>query len=152
MKLSTLCYLERDGKYLMLYRNKKKNDVNHGKWIGVGGKLEASEAPEEGLMREVLEETGLRLSGYRFRGIITFVYDNKEPEYIFTYTSSEFEGELSECDEGELRWVEKEKVLDLPLWEGDKPMLRRLMESDEVFSIKLCYDKNDVLTEVKEFC
>lgn len=151
MKLSTLCYLERDGKYLMLYRNKKKNDVNHGKWIGVGGKLEASEAPEEGLMREVLEETGLRLSGYRFRGIITFVYDDKEPEYIFTYTSSEFEGELSECDEGELRWVDKREVLKLPLWEGDKPMLRRLMESDEVFSIKLCYDKNDVLTDVKEF-
>ena len=102
-------------------------------------------------MREVLEETGLRLSGYRFRGIITFVYDDKEPEYIFTYTSSEFEGELSDCDEGELRWVDKREVLKLPLWEGDKPMLRRLMESDEVFSIKLCYDKNDVLTEVKEF-
>lgn len=151
MILSTLCYMERGGKYLMLHRNKKKNDVNHGKWIGVGGKLEKGEAPEEALLREVLEETGCRLLSWRFRGILTFIYDDKEPEYIFTYTSADFEGEPTsfECKEGELKWVDKKDVLSLELWEGDKPMLKRLMESDSVFSIKLCYN-NDVLTDIKE--
>ena len=150
MKISTLCYMEREGKYLMLYRNKKENDVNRGKWIGVGGKLEKGEAPEEGLVREVLEETGCRLISYKFRGTITFVYDDKEPEYIFTYTSESFEGEPGSCDEGELRWVRKEDVLGLNLWKGDIPMLKRLMGGDDVFSIKLCYN-NDILTEIKEF-
>ena len=152
MILSTLCYMERDGKYLMLHRNKKKNDVNHGKWIGVGGKIESGEAPEECLMREVFEETGCRLLNYRFRGILTFIYDDKEPEYIFTYISDSFKGEPTgfECEEGELKWVEKKDILSLDLWEGDRPMLKRLMESDDVFSIKLCYN-GDVLMEIKEF-
>ncbi len=152
MILSTLCYMERNGKYLMLHRNKKKNDVNHGKWIGVGGKIESGEAPEECLMREVFEETGCRLLNYRFRGILTFIYDDKEPEYIFTYISDSFEGEPAgfECEEGELKWVEKKDILSLDLWEGDRPMLKRLMESDDVFSIKLCYN-GDVLMEIKEF-
>ncbi len=152
MILSTLCYMERDGKYLMLHRNKKKNDVNHGKWIGVGGKLESGEAPEECLIREVLEETGCRLLSWRFRGVLTFIYDDKEPEYIFTYTSDSFEGEPTdfECGEGELKWVDKSDILGLDLWEGDRPMLKRLMESNDVFSIKLCYN-GDVLMEIKEF-
>ncbi|MDO4266400.1 MAG: 8-oxo-dGTP diphosphatase [Eubacteriales bacterium] len=152
---TTLCYIERESSYLMLHRVKKKNDVNHDKWIGVGGKFEKNEAPEECLLREVKEETGLRLTGYRYRGMLTFIYNDKDPEYIFTYTADSFEGDLDEaglkgCDEGELCWVEKKRIPELSLWKGDRIMFRLLAaEREAPFSLKLCYN-GDELVEWKE--
>lgn len=147
---TTLCYLEKDGSYLMLHRVSKKDDVNHDKWIGVGGKFEPGETPEECLLREVREETGLSLVDYNFRGILTFICDKQEPEYIFLFTSSSFTGELKECDEGVLEWVEKSKIKDLELWEGDKEMFRLLEERKQVFSLKLRYE-GDKLLECSEW-
>ena len=150
MRLSTLCYLEKDGKYLMLHRVSKKNDVNKEKWIGVGGKFEPGEAPEECLMREVYEETGYRLLNYRFRGVLTFICDVQEPEYIFLYTSDRFEGEQILCDEGVLEWVDKKDVLSLNLWEGDKKMFQYLEEKTEPFALKLEYE-GDRLVNLETF-
>ena len=147
MQLSTLCYIEKDGAYLMLHRTKKENDVNKGKWIGVGGKFETGEAPEECLLREVMEETGLELTSYRYRGLLSFIYADKEPEYIFTYTADGFSGELHECNEGELKWVKIEDIKYLSLWEGDRIMHRLLEEGSGVFSLKLVYDEEDRLLE-----
>ena len=131
----------------MLHRTKKENDVNKGKWIGVGGKFEAGEAPEECLLREVMEETGLELTSYRYRGLLSFIYADKEPEYIFTYTADGFSGELHECNEGELKWVKIEDIKYLSLWEGDRIMHRLLEEGSGVFSLKLVYDEEDRLLE-----
>ena len=148
MLVSTLCYIEKDGAYLMLHRTKKEHDVNHGKWIGVGGKLEKGEAPEECLIREVLEETGLKLTSFCLRGLLSFIYEDRDPEYIFTYTADGFEGELAECSEGDLLWVGFDRIPDLELWEGDRYMLDHLISGDtEYFSLKLCYDRSDRLTE-----
>lgn len=138
---STLIYLENQaGEYLMLHRVKKKNDINHDKWIGVGGKFEPGESPEECLLREVREETGLTLTDYRFRGIITFVAEGCETEYIYLYTAGGWTGEMIECDEGDLEWVRKDRVPDLPIWEGDR-IFFRLMEDPArpVFSLKMEY-------------
>ena len=149
MKVTTLCYLERDGKYLMMHRISKKNDVNEGKWIGVGGHLEKGECPEECLYREVTEETGLHLTAHRFRGLISFFSEGYEDECICLYTSDSFEGDwehLPACGEGELEWVEKEKIQELNLREGDVIFLRLLMEDAPFFSLKLCY-KGDDLTD-----
>jgi 8-oxo-dGTP diphosphatase len=146
MRLTTLCYIEKDDSYLMLHRVKKKNDINQDKWIGVGGHFEEGESPEECLLREVWEETGLRLNSWRFRGIVTFQCDDYETEYMCLYTSSDFEGELIECDEGILEWVKKSAVDQLPIWEGDKVFFRLLREEAPFFSLKLCY-KGDRLTE-----
>lgn len=146
-KLSTLCYIKRDDSILMLHRVKKKNDINKGKWIGVGGHFEDGESPEECLIREVLEETGLKLTSYKFRAIITFLYDKDITEYMHLYTADEFFGEMIECDEGNLSWVPKSKLLDHELWDGDKIFLRLLDERDDFFSLKLIYDKNDNLVE-----
>ncbi len=148
MLQTTLCYLEKDGKYLMLHRVTKKNDVNKEKWIGVGGKFEPGEAPEECLMREVYEETGYTLLDYKFRGVLTFICDTQEPEYIFLYTSDQFTGTPKECDEGVLEWVPKTSVCDLNIWEGDREMFRLLDERPDVFSLKLRYE-NDHLAELK---
>ena len=145
MVLTTLCYLEREGQYLMLHRVSKAHDVNKDKWIGVGGKFEKDEAPEECLMREVMEETGLTLLDYRFRGVLTFLYNEDEPEYMFLYTSDRFEGTLKECDEGVLEWVDKDRIPELNLWEGDRVMFR-LLEERETFSLKLRY-QGDLLLE-----
>lgn len=152
--------MERDDKYLMLHRVKKQTDVNKGKWIGVGGKLELGESPEECLIREVREETGFALTGFRYRGLITFVYADKAPEYIFTYTSNEFDMPtdpanslpVPECDEGIFAWIDKKRILtDLELWEGDRYMLDYLLKDRlEPFSIKLCYDEQDKLIEAWE--
>ncbi len=131
----------------MLHRTKKENDVNKGKWIGVGGKFETGEAPEECLLREVMEETGLELTSYRYRGLLSFIYADKEPEYIFTYTADGFSGELHECNEGELKWVKIEDIKYLSLWEGDRIMHRLLEEDAGVFSLKLVYDEEDRLLE-----
>ena len=152
MKLTTLCYIERDGQYLMLHRIKKQNDFNHDKWIGVGGKFEQDETPEECLLREVKEETGLTLTKYRFRGIITFLSDQWESEYMHLYTASEYTGQMIDgdaCDEGELVWVNKSDITKLKIWEGDAIFLRLLKEDIPFFSLKLRYE-GDTLVEVKE--
>lgn len=153
MKLTTLCYIEKDDKYLMLHRIKKENDQNRDKWIGVGGKFEADEMPEECLLREVYEETGLTLTKYRFRGIVTFVSDMWETEYMHLFTATEYQGELTDrgmadCSEGELVWVQKDEIENLKIWEGDKVFLRLLREDGEFFSLKLRYE-GDELVEVK---
>ena len=150
MLQTTLCYIEQNNQYLMLHRISKKQDVNKDKWIGVGGKFEPGEAPEECLLREVKEETGLTLLSYRFRGVLTFCCDAAEPEYIFLYTADRFEGALTACDEGELTWVDKSAVYDLNLWEGDKLMFRLLEERETPFSLKLCY-RGDTLVDAREF-
>ena len=141
MKLTTLCYIEKEGKYLMLHRTKKKKDINKNKWIGVGGHAEGTEGPEACLLREVKEETGLTLTKYRFRGVITFVCDRMEPEMMCLYTADGFEGELKECTEGDLAWIDKETVLRLPTWEGDAIFLKLLVEDEKrFFSLRLVYE------------
>ncbi len=150
MLQTTLCYIEKDDQYLMLHRVSKKQDMNKDKWLGVGGKFEPGEAPEECLLREVKEETGLTLLSYQFRGVLTFCCDKAEPEYIFLYTSDSFQGELTPCDEGELTWVPKSAVYDLNLWEGDKIMFRLLSQRNTPFSLKLCY-QGDSLLSAQEF-
>ena len=144
-RLSTLCYIEQDGKYLMLHRTVKKNDVNKDKWIGVGGHFEHGESPEECLLREVKEETGYTLTSWKYRGIVTFVYGEDTVEYMSLYTADGFTGEPIECDEGELEWVDKKDIPALELWEGDKIFFRLLDMEREFFSLKLVYDRNDVL-------
>lgn len=151
MKITTLCYIEREEKYLMMHRIKKKNDVNEGKWIGVGGHLEKGECPEECLYREVKEETGLCLKSHKLRGIISFCCEGYEQECIFLYTSDQFEGEwehLPSCNEGKLEWVEKKRIEDLELWEGDRIFLRLIREEAPFFSLKLCYE-GEHLVEVR---
>ena len=139
-KNTTLCYIEKDDCYLMLHRTKKENDENHDKWIGIGGKFEAGESPEDCLLREVIEETGLSLRTFRYRGIVTFVSDSLEAtEYMHLFTSSDFSGELKECDEGELEWLKKEKLYELTLWEGDRIFLDLLDTDEPFFSLKLVY-------------
>lgn len=140
MKLTTLCYIEKDGCYLMLHRTKKEVDINKEKWIGIGGKFEEDESPEECLIREAMEETGLKLTSYRLRGIITFLSDRWYTEYMFLYTADGFEGELKECDEGTLKWVKKEDVDKLNLWEGDRIFLDLLRQEVPCFSLKLQYE------------
>ena len=148
MKLTTLCYIEQDEKYLMLHRVKKENDLNHDKWIGVGGKLEDGETPEECLLREVQEETGYTLTQYRLRGIITFLSDEWESETMYLYTATGFTGTQCTCDEGDLAWVPKKEIESLKLWEGDKIFFRLLEEDKGVFSLKLRYE-GDTLVEQK---
>ena len=137
--LTSLLYLERDGKYLMLHRTKKERDINEGKWIGVGGKFEADESPEECVIREAREETGLTLVSPSFRGIVTFVSDRCPTEYMHLFTCTSFTGELRDCDEGELAWIEKSRVTSLPLWAGDRIFLGLLAEGAPFFSLKLVY-------------
>ena len=144
--LTTLCYIEKDDCYLMLHRIKKENDINKDKWIGIGGHFEDRESPEECLLREVKEETGLTLTSYRFRGIVTFVTETGLFEYMCLYTADGFEGELLDCDEGTLEWVPKSELKELNLWQGDYIFLRLLEEREEFFSLKLVYE-GDVLQE-----
>lgn len=148
MKLTTLCYIEKDNKYLMLHRVKKVNDENHDKWIGVGGKFEPGESPEDCLLREVKEETGLTLKQYDFRGIVTFVSDEWGTEYMHLFTATEYEGEVRTCDEGELVWVSKADIEKLNLWEGDKVFFRLLEESKDFFSLKLRYEGETLVESV----
>ena len=143
---TTLCYLQREEKYLMLHRTKKVGDLNKDKWIGVGGKMEFGESPEDCVRREVLEETGYTLKSQAFRGIVSFVYQDIT-EYMYLFTSEEFAGEQIVCDEGELVWIDKKKVCELPVWEGDKIFFRLLEERKEFFSLKLVYDKDGTLVE-----
>lgn len=149
MRLTTLCYIEENEKYLMLLRNKKSNDINENKYIGIGGKLEKDESPDECIIREAYEETGLNITGFKMRGIITFVNSQFETEYMYLYTCRDFTGKLKECNEGDLVWVDKDKVLDLNLWEGDKVFLKMLIDDiEEFFSLKLVY-QGEILKEVK---
>lgn len=140
MKNTTLCYIEKDGCYLLLHRVKKENDLNKDKWIGIGGKFEENESPEECLLREAMEETGLTLTEYRYCGIVTFVSDIWEGEYMHLFHATGFEGELIECNEGTLEWVEKDFFASLPQWEGDKIFLKLMEEGGPFFSLKLCYE------------
>lgn len=140
MKNTSLCYIEREGKYLMLHRTKKVNDENHDKWIGVGGKFEEGESPEECMLREVQEETGLTLTAWRYRGIVTFVSDEWGGEYMHLFTADGYAGQIRSCDEGELEWIEKQRLQALPIWEGDKIFLRLLDSEQPFFSLKLCYE------------
>ena len=147
MLQTTLCYLIQDGKTLMLHRVKKKNDVNHDKWIGIGGKFEYGESPEECIRREFLEETGLALEDARYRGIVTFV-SGDWCEYMHLFTAENAEGQIKDCDEGELDWIEKERLLSLPIWEGDKIFLRLLDQEIPFFSLKLRYEGDTLVKAV----
>ncbi len=151
-QLTTLCYIEKNDSYLMLHRVKKENDINKDKWIGVGGHFEKEESPEDCLLREVMEETGLTLNSFEFRGIVTFISHEKGKdtitEYMCLYTSDDFSGEIKDCDEGKLEWIKKEDLLKLNLWEGDKIFLRLLQEKNSFFSLKLVYH-DGILTEHK---
>ena len=148
MKNTSLCYIERGGKYLMLHRVKKTVDENKDKWIGIGGKFEEGESPEDCVMREVLEETGLTLNSWRYRGIVTFVSDEWGTEYMHLFTSDDFSGAPRECDEGVLEWIEKERLLSLPIWEGDRIFLRLLDTDEPFFSLKLCYQGDSLIQAV----
>lgn len=139
MNLTTLCYIEKNEQYLMLHRVKKQNDINKDKWIGVGGHFESQETPEECLLREVKEETGLTLTSWRFRGIVTFRTDTFSTEYMCLYTADGFEGELKECNEGNLEWVDKSRIQQLNLWEGDKVFFQLIDDDRPFFSLKLTY-------------
>lgn len=140
MQNTTLIYIEKNSKYLMLHRTKKENDYNHDKWIGIGGKFEEGESPEECVSREVLEETGLTLTGFEYRGIVTFVSDDNFTEFMHIFWSNSFEGNLIDCSEGDLEWVEKSKMNDLPHWKGDEIFLNLLDLRVPFFSLKLVYE------------
>ena len=146
---TTLCYLEKNGKYLLLHRTKKEGDLNRDKWIGVGGKFEAGESPEECAVREIREETGLTVAYPRYRGIVTFVSDKWPTEYMHLFTATEFTGEMIECDEGELAWVDKDKVTELPIWEGDRIFLSLLAGDEPFFSLKLVYHGDTLVRAVQ---
>lgn len=137
---TTLCYIERGDAYFMLHRVKKEHDVNRDKWVGVGGKFEDGESPEECLLRETFEETGLTLTEYRYRGIVTFVSDRWPPELMHLFTASGWTGTPHACDEGELEWIPKKDLLSLPMWAGDALFLRLLDEDAPFFSLKLRYE------------
>ena len=145
---TTLCYIEKDNKYLMLHRTKKENDLNEGKWIGVGGKFEKGETPEECLLREVKEETGLTLIKYRLRAVITFILNEWGTEYMYLFTANEFSGELREGNEGDLQWVDKKDILKLNIWNGDKIFLKKLIEEDNFFTLKVVYDGDRLVESV----
>lgn len=149
MKNTTLCYIEKDGKYLMLHRIRKENDENHDKWIGIGGKFEAGESPEDCVLREAQEETGLTLTDYHYRGIVTFVSDLYPTEYMHLFTATNYTGRLrDDCDEGVLDWIDKDALLALPMWEGDRIFLRLLDENVPFFSLKLVYHGDTLIQAV----
>ena len=139
MKNASLCYIERGGKYLMLLRNKKDGDINRGKWIGVGGKLEPGETPEQCALREIKEETGLTVRDLTPRGVVTFLSDVWDGEVMYLYTARDFEGQLTECSEGELHWIDKQDIFDLPLWDGDRVFLKKLLTDAPYFEMTLQY-------------
>ena len=145
MRNTTLVHLERDGKYLMLHRVKKERDENRDKWVGIGGKFEPGESPEDCALREVYEETGLSMKSWAYRGIVTFVSDEWGTEYMHLFHSKDFSGTVKDCDDGVLEWVDKQALLRLPIWEGDKIFLRLLDSDRPFFSLKLCY-RGDRLT------
>lgn len=149
MNQTVMIYLEKENQYLMLYRNKKEKDINKNKYIGVGGHVEKGETPDQALIREVKEETGLDLLSFNKRGLVYFVLNGYEEE-MYIYTSLDFKGELIECNEGDLLWVDKDKVMSLPIWEGDKYFFKYLLEEDKYFVMRLIYE-DDKLIKVIEY-
>ena len=145
---STLCYITRGEDVLMLHRVKKKNDINKDKWIGIGGKFEGEESPDECLLREAKEETGLTLTSWRCRGVVTFLCEGVEGEYMYLFTADGFEGQLKDCDEGNLEWISKEKLDSLPKWEGDKIFLDLLWQGAPFFLLTLEYRKDKLIRAV----
>lgn len=145
---TTLGYLERDGRYLMLYRNKKKDDLNAGKWVGIGGHLEEGESPLQCFKREVLEESGLTVNSAHYLGQIDFLNDAYPPERMYLFVSSDFTGEVRECDEGELSFIPRDEVMSLPLWEGDKAFLPLLDPKGRPFKMKLLYSGDRLIRVV----
>ena len=145
MEKTVVCYLQRDNMYLMLHRNKKKNDPNSGKWIGVGGHIMDDETPDKALLREVLEETGIVLSTYEKRGIVNFFMDGIQTEMIYVYTASNFNGEITKCDEGDLAWVNKNDIFSLNIWEGDRNFLETMMKEPVFFEYDLFYENNQLV-------
>ena len=139
MRATTLCYIERGDQYLMLHRTKKENDANHDKWLGIGGGIEEGETPQMCLLREAKEETGLTLTSYRYRAVIDFVSDCWEDEVMHLFTADGFEGEMISCDEGELEWIDKEKLISLTMWEGDLIFLKLLQTDEPFFRLRLEY-------------
>ncbi len=151
MKNTTLCYIEKDGAYLMMHRTKKKNDENRDKWIGIGGKLEQGESPHDAARREILEETGVTPLNLHYRGIITFVSDLYGTEYMHLFSADGYIGEINyDCTEGCLEWVKKEVVPTLPIWEGDKIFLSLLATEDKFFSLKLVYEGDRLVSHTLE--
>ena len=142
---TTLIYIERGEEYLMLHRTKKENDCNRDKWIGIGGKFESGESPEECALREAKEETGLTLTSYRYRGIVTFASDRWEPEYMHLFTATGFSGEIIDCDEGVLEWISKKRLASIPKWKGDEIFLRLLDSNAPFFSLKLRYEGENLV-------
>ena len=146
MKQTTLCYIERDGQYLMLHRVKKANDASHDKWIGVGGKCEKDESPDECMLREVMEETGLTITRWQYRGIVTFISDVWPCEYMHLFSATEWTGEQKECDEGDLEWIDRQRLYNLTLWPGDRIFLKLLENPQQpFFSLKLVYQGDDLV-------
>ena len=145
---SALIYVERGDEYLMLHRTKKENDLNRDKWIGIGGKFEENESPEDCMLREAREETGLTLTSWRYRGIVTFLSDRWETEYMHLFTADGYSGTLRQCDEGDLAWIKKSELLKLKLWEGDKIFLRLLDSDEPFFSLKLKYEGDTLVLAV----
>ena len=145
---TTLCYITRGDEVLMLHRVKKKNDVNQDKWIGIGGKFEADETPDECLLREAKEETGLTLTSWKCRGVVTFLTTDGFGEYMYLFTADGFEGDLQDCPEGELKWVSREFLDQLPKWEGDQIFLDLLWQDAPFFLLKLCYDGDKLIEAV----
>lgn len=148
MHNSTLCYILRENNVLMLHRVKKKNDINRDKWIGIGGKFEGEESPDECLLREAKEETGLTLTSWQCRGIVTFRTVGGEGEYMYLFTADGFRGELKECDEGDLQWVSRDFLYSLPMWEGDKIFLDLLWKKAPFFLLTLTYDGDRLIEAV----
>lgn len=149
MNQTVMIYLEKENQYLMLYRNKKEKDINKNKYIGIGGHVEEGETPDVTLIREVKEETGLNLLSFIKRGIVYFVL-NGYVEEMHVYTSNNFEGEMIECNEGELIWINKNEVLNLPIWAGDKYFLKHLLEDDKYFTMKLVYEDDNLVEVIEE--
>ncbi len=145
---TTLCYLERGDEYLMLHRTKKENDLNHDKWVGVGGKFQDKESPEDCVLRETWEETGLTLTRYRYRGLVTFISNQWETEYMHVFTADQWTGEPHPCDEGDLAWIKKTDLRALPLWEGDQIFLDLLERDAPFFSLKLQYEGDTLVLAV----
>ena len=148
MHNSTLCYITRGDEVLMLHRVKKKNDINKDKWIGIGGKFEQEESPDECLLREAKEETGLDLTSWRCRGVVTFLNDGCEGEYMYLFTADAWKGTLKECDEGDLQWVSKAFLSSLPMWEGDKIFLDLLWQDAPFFLLTLRYSGDKLVEAV----
>ena len=144
MDYTVLCYLKKGNQYLFMLRNKEKNDLNEGKWIGIGGHIEQSESKEEALIREVKEETGFTINSFKYRGEILFI-NNDYQEIMYVFTSDDFSGEMIECDEGELSWIDKDKILDLNLWEGDRYFLKPLLNSDKMIKFEMIYKDKELV-------